>query len=45
MKLVIENIDEQLKKTVIRVDNSAQIILPNEWIGKEVYIIPVKKEG
>ena len=42
-KLILTNIDGFVKRKVLPVGNSAKVNCPKEYLGKEVYLVVVKK--
>ena len=42
-KLVLTNIEGFVKRKVLPVGNSAKVNCPKEYLGKEVYLVVVKK--
>ncbi len=42
-KLTLTNIEGFVKRKVLPVGNSAKVNCPKEYLGKEVYLVVVKK--
>lgn len=42
-KIIVENIEGFLKRKVVPVGNSAKVNCPKEYLGREVYLIILKK--
>jgi len=42
-KLLLSNIEGFLKRKVVPVGNSAKVNCPKEFLGKEVYLVIIKK--
>lgn len=43
-KLILENIEGFVKRTVTKFGNSAKVSCPKEFLGKEVYLVIIKND-
>lgn len=42
-KLIVENIEGFVRRKVVPVGNSAKVNCPKEYLGREVYLVILKK--
>ncbi len=42
-KLIVENIEGFVKRKVVPVGNSAKVNCPKEYLGRDVYLVIIKK--